>query len=89
MCQKALDACQGGNPRTCWWTPVMREAAKLKRGGGASLKCGGLLRQPKGTKNLCMGGGLWRQEPKDVLANIPSRRSLTLFILCSAGVEDC
>ena len=29
--QKLVGACQGGNPRTPWWTPVVREAVKLKK----------------------------------------------------------
>ena len=29
--QKLVGACQGGNPRTTWWTPVVRKAVKLKK----------------------------------------------------------
>ena len=25
-------ACRGGNLRTCWWTPVVKEAVRLKKG---------------------------------------------------------
>lgn len=25
---KAVGSCHGGNPRICWWTPVVREAVK-------------------------------------------------------------
>ncbi|CAM2106111.1 unnamed protein product [Caretta caretta] len=28
---KAVVACHSGNPRTCWWTPVVREAVKSKK----------------------------------------------------------
>ncbi|XP_077956447.1 uncharacterized protein LOC120824534 [Gasterosteus aculeatus] len=28
---KVLDASRGGNPRTPWWTPVVREAVRLKK----------------------------------------------------------
>jgi len=27
---KAIGVCRGGNPRTWWWTPGVREAVKLK-----------------------------------------------------------
>ena len=29
--QKAVGACQGGNRRTRWWTPAVREAVRLKK----------------------------------------------------------
>ena len=29
---KVVGACRGGNPRTCWWTPEVRDAVKLKKG---------------------------------------------------------
>ena len=29
--RKATGACHGGNPRTRWWTPVVREAVRLKK----------------------------------------------------------
>jgi len=29
--QKAVGACRGGNPRTRWWTPVVKEAIRLKK----------------------------------------------------------
>jgi hypothetical protein len=29
--QKVIGACRGGNPRTRWWTPGVREAVKLKK----------------------------------------------------------
>lgn len=29
--QKVIGACRGGNPRTRWWTPAVREAVKLKK----------------------------------------------------------
>lgn len=28
---KMVDVCHGGNPRTCWWTLVVREAVKTKK----------------------------------------------------------
>lgn len=28
---KVTGACQGGNPRTHWWTPAVREAVKSKK----------------------------------------------------------
>ncbi|CAM2113412.1 unnamed protein product [Caretta caretta] len=28
---KVVGACQSGNPRTCWWTPVVREDVKSKK----------------------------------------------------------
>ena len=27
---KVVGACRGGNSRTCWWTPAVRDAVKLK-----------------------------------------------------------
>ncbi|KAK9532994.1 hypothetical protein VZT92_010351 [Zoarces viviparus] len=29
--RKVIGACRGGNPRTRWWTPEVREAVKLKK----------------------------------------------------------
>ncbi|XP_048877391.1 peptidyl-prolyl cis-trans isomerase FKBP7 isoform X2 [Brienomyrus brachyistius] len=29
--RKVVGACRGGNPRTRWWTPVVRDAVKLKK----------------------------------------------------------
>ena len=29
--QKAVGACHGGNPRTRWWTPAVKEAVRLKK----------------------------------------------------------
>ncbi|KAF7645112.1 hypothetical protein LDENG_00209980 [Lucifuga dentata] len=29
--QKVVGACRGGNPRTRWWTPAVREAIRLKK----------------------------------------------------------
>ena len=29
--RKVAGACRGGNPRTCWWTPAVRDAVKLKK----------------------------------------------------------
>lgn len=28
--QKVTGACRGGNLRTCWWTPGLKEAVMLK-----------------------------------------------------------
>ncbi len=38
---KASGACHGGNPRTRWWTPEVRDAVKLKKESyRAWLACG-------------------------------------------------
>ena len=29
--RKVVGACRGGNPRTRWWTPAVRDAVKLKK----------------------------------------------------------
>ena len=29
--QMVVGACPGSNPKTCWWTQVMRKAIKLKK----------------------------------------------------------
>jgi len=29
--QKAVGVCHGGNPRTRWWTPAVKEAVRLKK----------------------------------------------------------
>ena len=39
-CQ-VVGACCGGNPRTCWWTPVVREAVKLKKESYRALLASG------------------------------------------------
>nr|XP_049579068.1 uncharacterized protein LOC125970583 [Syngnathus scovelli] len=39
--RKVIGACRGGNPRTCWWTPAVRDAVKLKKESyRAVLACG-------------------------------------------------
>jgi exonuclease III len=39
--RKVVGACRGGNPRTRWWTPAVREAVKLKKESyRAFLACG-------------------------------------------------
>ena len=39
--RKVVGACGGGNPRTRWWTPVVRDAVKLKKESYmAFLACG-------------------------------------------------
>ncbi|XP_072564341.1 uncharacterized protein [Paramormyrops kingsleyae] len=39
--RKVVGACRGGNPRTRWWTPVVRDAVKLKKESyRAFLACG-------------------------------------------------
>nr|XP_049577503.1 glycine receptor subunit alpha-3 isoform X6 [Syngnathus scovelli] len=39
--RKVVGACRGGNPRTCWWTPAVRDAVKLKKESyRAVLACG-------------------------------------------------
>lgn len=30
-CQEVIVTCRGGNLRTCWWTPALREAVTLKK----------------------------------------------------------
>ncbi|TWW68208.1 hypothetical protein D4764_19G0000060 [Takifugu flavidus] len=39
--RKVVDACRGGNARTRWWTPVVRDAVRLKKESyQALLACG-------------------------------------------------
>nr|XP_049618389.1 uncharacterized protein LOC125993656 isoform X1 [Syngnathus scovelli] len=39
--RKVVGACRGGNPRTRWWTPAVRDAVKLKKESyRAVLACG-------------------------------------------------
>ena len=39
--RKVVSACHGSNPRTCWWTPAVRDAIKLKEESyRAFLACG-------------------------------------------------
>ena len=39
--RKVVGACRGGNPRTRWWTPAVRDAVKLKKESyRAFLACG-------------------------------------------------
>ncbi len=38
--RKVFGACRGGNPRTRWWTPEVRDTAKLKESYRAWLACG-------------------------------------------------
>ncbi|XP_049595828.1 leucine-rich repeat-containing protein 57 isoform X1 [Syngnathus scovelli] len=38
--RKVVGACRGGNPRTRWWTPAVRDAVKLKESYRAVLACG-------------------------------------------------
>lgn len=42
LCQKVTGACQGGNLRTCWWIPEMKEAMKLKTEAFHAWFAGGL-----------------------------------------------
>ncbi|KAK0155354.1 DNA-directed RNA polymerase II subunit RPB1 [Merluccius polli] len=38
--RKVVGACRGGNSRTCWWTPAVRDAVKLKESYRTFLACG-------------------------------------------------
>ncbi|TWW56339.1 Plexin-A1 Semaphorin receptor NOV, partial [Takifugu flavidus] len=39
--RKVVGACRGGNARTCWWTPAVRDAVRLKKESyQAFLACG-------------------------------------------------
>ncbi|KAI3376745.1 hypothetical protein L3Q82_000345 [Scortum barcoo] len=39
--RKVSGACRGGNPRTRWWTPEVRDAVRLKKESyRAMLACG-------------------------------------------------
>ncbi|TWW64123.1 hypothetical protein D4764_03G0011310 [Takifugu flavidus] len=39
--REVVGACRGGNARTCWWTPAVRDAVKLKKESyRALLACG-------------------------------------------------
>ncbi len=38
--RKVSGACRGGNPRTRWWTPEVRDAVKLKESYQAWMACG-------------------------------------------------
>jgi len=38
--RKAVGACRGGNPRTRWWTPEVRDAVKLKKEAYRTLLAG-------------------------------------------------
>ncbi|XP_077940565.1 uncharacterized protein LOC144384606 [Gasterosteus aculeatus] len=60
---KVLGASRGGNPRTPWWTPVVREAVPTEEGGlpGYDIRwdSGGSCSVPTGSKgsSLCRDGG--------------------------------
>ncbi|TWW65115.1 R2 Retrovirus-related Pol polyprotein from type I retrotransposable element [Takifugu flavidus] len=40
--RKVVGACRGGNARTRWWTPVVRDAVKLKNHGVEGIRFGDL-----------------------------------------------
>ncbi|TWW77869.1 hypothetical protein D4764_12G0012590 [Takifugu flavidus] len=43
--RKVVGACRGGNARTCWWTPAVRDAVRLKNESYRAYWPVGLLRQ--------------------------------------------
>ena len=43
---KVVGACCGGNPRTPWWTPWIKEAVKLKKEAG-TLEAAGRYQEAK------------------------------------------
>jgi len=43
--QKAVGACRGGNLRTRWWTPAVKEAIRLKKVGPGSPETAGRYRE--------------------------------------------
>ncbi|TWW53254.1 hypothetical protein D4764_0018210 [Takifugu flavidus] len=48
--RKVVGACRGGNARTRWWTPAVRDAVKLKKGSIGPYWPVGLLRQQMGNR---------------------------------------
>ena len=46
--RKVVGACRGGNPRTRWWTPVVREAVKLKKESYRAFLASGTLEAADG-----------------------------------------
>ncbi|KAK0143194.1 Craniofacial development protein 2 [Merluccius polli] len=57
---KVVGACRGGNSRTCWWTPAVRDAVKLKKESYRTfLACGtpeaaGRYRQAKRSADVAV-----------------------------------
>ena len=49
---KILGSSRSGNPQTPWWTPVVREAFRLKNQPSGICYPGGLLMQLQGTDRL-------------------------------------
>jgi len=45
---KVVSACHGGNPQTRWWTPVVREAVKLKKVSYRAFLASGTLEAADG-----------------------------------------
>ncbi|KAI3371232.1 hypothetical protein L3Q82_023536 [Scortum barcoo] len=64
--RKVSGACRGGNPRTRWWTPEVRDAIRLKKKESyrAMLASVGLLTQLTGTgrPSKLQPGRSWRQK---------------------------
>lgn len=42
--QKVTGGCLGGNFRTCWWTPEVKEVVKLEEGGFSGLVGSGVCK---------------------------------------------
>jgi len=60
---KVVGACRGGNPRTCSWTPAVREAVKLKKESYRAFLASGTLEAADGYQQAKQSGASAVAEP--------------------------